>query len=195
MYLTYADHFRPASRLAGRLYDLGLIVAGSLLIALSAQLSVHLPFSPVPITGQTFAVLFLGFLLGPWRGGAAALAYLAEGATGLPVFAGAMGGPAVLLGPTAGYLYGFVPAAFLAGWLAQRGWDRSPWRTALAMAAGNSAIYLLGLPWLSHFVGDSQVLALGLFPFIPGDLFKIALAVPLLPLGWRWLGKCPRSLR
>lgn len=170
------------------LYDLALVASGSLLIALSAQVAVPLPFSPVPVTGQTFGVLFVASILGRARGTAAALAYLAEGAAGLPVFAGLAAGPAILLGPTGGYLLGFVPAAWLCGALAERGWDRTPLRTTASMILGNIAIFALGLPWLARFVGASNVWALGFWPFLPGDIVKIGLAAALLPLGWKALG-------
>jgi biotin transport system substrate-specific component len=176
---------RPAAAL---LYDLALIAAGSLLIALSAQVAIPLPFSPVPVTGQTFGVLFVASALGRARGTAAVLAYLAEGAAGLPVFAGLAAGPAKLLGPTGGYLLGFVPGAWLCGALAERGWDRTPLRTTTSMILGNIAIFAFGLPWLARFVGASSVWALGFWPFLPGDIAKIGLAAALLPLGWKALG-------
>lgn len=165
-----------------------LVVLGSLLTAAAAQLTIPLPFSPVPITGQTFAVLLVGALLGSRAGAAAMLTYLAEGAAGLPVFAGGKGGLAVLVGPTGGYLFGFVAAAFAVGWLCERGWDRRVWTAALAMFIGNVVIYLFGLPWLAKFVGVENVLAMGLLPFIPGDLFKLVLAALALPSGWKILG-------
>ena len=173
----------------GILYDVLLILGGSLLTALSAQIAIPLPFSPVPITGQTFAVLLVGTLLGSRRGALAMLAYLGEGLLGLPVFAGGKGGLAVFMGPTAGYLWGFVAAAFVVGSLAERGWDRHVWSAAAAMFLGNGVIYLFGLPWLSHFVPGSlsQVLALGLYPFIPGDILKLVLAALALPSGWALL--------
>jgi len=111
--------------------------------------------------------------------------YLAEGAAGLPVFAGGGGGPARLAGPTGGYLIGFVAAAFITGLLAERGWDRRVGTTLLAMLVGNIALYAFGLPWLACFVESGRVLTLGLLPFIPGDLLKLALATALLPLGWK----------
>ncbi len=168
------------------------ILAGSLLIALFARISVPLPFSPVPITGQTFAVLLVGALLGSRAGAVSVLAYLAEGIAGLPVFANGAGGPAVLFGPTAGYLYGFIAAAFIVGWLCERGWDRRLGTAAAAMVIGNLVIYLCGLPWLAGFVGVDNVLALGLLPFIPGDLLKIGLAALALPAGWTLIGRARR---
>jgi biotin transport system substrate-specific component len=112
--------------------------------------------------------------------------YVAEGAAGLPVFAGGTAGPGVLLGPTGGYLVGFIAAAFVTGWLAERGWDRRPLTTALAMVLGNVVIYLLGVSWLSLFVGVTKAPLLGMVPFLPGDLLKIVLATLALPGAW-WI--------
>jgi len=170
-------------------YDLGLVLCGSLFIALSAQVALPLPFSPVPVTGQTFAVLAVGAALGRARGVAAVLTYLAEGASGLPVFAGGAAGIAPLLGPTAGYLFGFVPGAWLCGALAERGWDRRVGGTIAAMLIGNAAIFALGLPWLARYVGASNAFALGFWPFLPGDVVKIGLAAAALPLAWKWAGR------
>ncbi len=170
------------------LFDAGLVVAGSAVIALSAQVAIPLPFSPVPVTGQTFGVLLVASMLGRVRGLAAVLAYLAEGAAGLPVFAGMTTGPAVLLGPTGGYLMGFLPGAYLCGWFAERGFDRTPVRTIASMILGNIAIFALGLPWLARFVGSSNAWALGFWPFLAGDVVKIGLAAALLPMGWKVLG-------
>ncbi len=190
--LPMADAVRPSfARVSPRAgafaYEILLVLAGSAVIALSAWVAVPLPFSPVPVTGQTFGVLFVGSVLGARRGAAAALAYLAEGCSGLPVFAGGAAGAQILAGPTGGYLAGFVPGAFLCGALAERGWDRRPIPTVASMALGNIAILLPGLLWLTRFVGMDRALPLGLFPFLPGDVVKIALAAALLPLGWKLL--------
>jgi biotin transport system substrate-specific component len=166
-----------------------LVLAASVLIALTAQVSIPLPFSPVPITGQTFGVLLVGAALGARRGTLGVMAYLAEGTAGLPVFAGGSAGPAVLLGPTGGYLIGFAGAAFITGRLAELGWDRRPTTTALSMLLGNAVIYAFGLPWLAVYVGLDRVLALGLLPFVPGDLLKVGLAVAVLPGTWGLLGR------
>lgn len=187
IHTTYADILRPAAKRHALVYDAALILGGSLFIALSARVALHLPFSPVPITGQTFAVLLTGALLGSRRGALSLLAYLAEGLAGLPVFSAGRAGLAHLLGPTGGYLLGFVAAAWLTGRLAERGWDRRPLTAALAMLAGNVALYLPGLAWLAAFVGPAKAPALGLYPFIVGDLLKIALATALLPAGWKVL--------
>ncbi len=188
--MTYADVMRPSLRRHALVYDLALILAGSLLIALSAQLAVKLPFSPVPITGQTLAVLLIGALLGRRRGALAVVVYIGQGVLGLPVFAGGAAGWARLAGPTGGYLVGFVLAAYVVGLLAERGWDRRPATTVAAMALGNAVIYACGLVWLSGFVGGmDKALTLGMTPFLVGDLLKIALAAVLLPAGWKVLGR------
>jgi biotin transport system substrate-specific component len=181
---TLADLIRPCEKKSAVLYDLALIIGGSLLVALSAQIAVGYP---VPITAQTFAVLMLAALLGPARAALCLLAYIAEGAAGLPVFAQGKAGFAALLGPTGGYLIGFVPAAYLVGFLARKGWDRRISTTIIAMIFGNGIIYAFGLLWLSGLVGLHSALAGGLYPFIPGDLLKIALAAALLPSAWKLL--------
>lgn len=187
MNVTVADLLRPSEKRLAGLYDVTLIVGGSLLIGLCAHIKMWLPFSPVPVTGQTFAVLMLGLLLGARRGCLAVLAYIIEGAAGLPVFAAGLG-PAALLGPTGGYLFGFIPAAYITGRLAEKGWDRRFGTTVLAMIFGNLAIYSFGLLWLGILTGFSYtVLTLGLYPFIIGDSFKIILAAILLPSGWKLL--------
>lgn len=184
---TVADLWQPSEKRLAQLYDFTLIVGGSVLIALCAKLKILLPFGPVPVTGQTFAVLLTGALLGPWRGSLAVLAYLAEGAAGLPVFAFG-GGFGVFAGPTGGFLIGFLPAAFITGSLARRGWDRRMSTTVLAMILGDAAIYTCGLFWLSCLMGISTtVLTVGLYPFVVGDLLKIVLAAVLLPSGWKLL--------
>lgn len=168
-----------------------LVIGGSLLIAAAAQLQILLPFSPVPVTGQTFAVLLLGALYGSRRGLATAVVYITLGAVGLPVFAGGAAGLARFVGPTAGYLLGFIAAAYAVGWLSERGWDRRPWTAAASMIIGNVIIYAIGIIWLSRFVGWGAVLATGVVPFLPGDALKIALATILLPSGWRILRRTP----
>ncbi len=183
---TIIELCRPQQRSLAGLYDLAAIVGGSLLVAVCAQVAIGFP---VPVSGQTFAVVLIGALLGSRRGALCMLAYLAEGVAGLPVFANAKAGPAVLLGPTGGYLIGFVAAAGLVGWLAEKGWDRRFATTLPAMFAGSAVIYAFGLFWLAHIVGAERALAVGLFPFIPGDILKALLAAMLLPAGWKLLGR------
>ena len=163
-----------------------LTLTGSLLIAILARVAIPLPFSPVPFSGQTLAVLLLGALLGSRLGAMSAALYLFQGAIGLPVFVyGA--GPAYLFGPTGGYIFGFVAAAYITGWLAERGWDRKVHTTAAAMVAGSAAIYIAGLAQLSLYTGASNALAAGFYPFIITDLLKVALAAVMLPSGWKLL--------
>jgi biotin transport system substrate-specific component len=181
----YVDLARPADPDLARLYDLGMILAGSVAVGVAAQFEVKLPFTPVPITGQTFAVLLVGALLGARRGALALLTYLGEGALGLPVFAGGAAGAAHLLGPTGGYLLGFVPAAFVTGALAERGWDRRVGTTWAAMVLGSAMIFACGVPWLAQFVGWERALPAGLVPFLPGDVAKQVLAALALPGAWR----------
>ncbi len=166
-----------------------LMGTGTLFLALAAQVQVLLPFSPVPVTGQTFAVLLLGALYGSRRAPATVLTYLSVGALGLPVFAAGGWGLARLAGPTGGYLVGFLAAAYVVGALAERGWDRRPWTTAASMVLGNAVIYTTGALWLCQFVGARAVLATGVLPFLPGDAAKVVLAMLLLPAGWRLIGR------
>jgi len=167
-----------------------LILAGSLLLTLSAKIQV--PFYPVPMTLQTLVVLLIGASFG-WRMGfATVLAYLAQGAMGLPVFAGTPEkglGLLYMAGPTGGYLVGFALAAGLTGWLAERGLDRSVIGTAIAMIAGNLVIYVFGLAWLANFVGFEKAVTLGVIPFLFGDLVKIMLATASLPVIWKFLNR------
>jgi len=186
--LTYADAFRPCEKKNAILYDVALIIGGSLLIGLSAQIAVKLPFSAVPVTFQTLAVLIAGALLGRMRGSLCVLTYLAEGAAGLPVFALGRGGLAALAGPSGGYLIGFAAAAYITGFLAEKGWDRRFATTILAMLLGDAAIYGFGLFWLVILTGMSRmVLTAGLYPFVIGDILKIIIAAAILPAGWKLL--------
>lgn len=166
-----------------------LVVAGSLLVALLAQVSIPLPFTPVPVTGQTLGVLLVGGALGSRLGAASLALYLGEGAIGLPVFAGGVGGLPV--GPTGGYLVGFVLMAYVVGYLAERGWDRSWGRSFLAMVLGEIVLYAVALPWLGLFVGMHRVLALGFLPFISGDALKMMIAGGLFPAAWKLVGSRP----
>src|SRR4030042_937132 len=179
--LTFMD---VAISRAGVLWDVVFVVGFACLTAAFAQISFWV--GPVPITGQTFAVLLTGALLGSRRAALSQLSYLAIGATGIPYWF-ALGGPpgiARLVGPTGGYLIGFVAVAFLVGWLAERGWDRRVWTAALAMLAGETVLYVFGLSWLAHFVPGDKVLQVGLYPFVIGDLIKVAAAALILPSGW-----------
>ncbi len=172
----------------GWVRSVALVFAFSLLVALAAQVAVPLPWTPVPVTGQTFAVLLAGALLGSRLGALALVAYLAEGAVGLPFFSGGGGGPQFFAGPTAGYLLAFPVAAFVTGYLAERGWDRRVITAASAMALGSVVILAGGWAWLAVLTGSaSSAFALGVEPFVVGDVIKIALAAAALPLGWKLL--------
>jgi len=179
----------PAEGRAAWLRAVLLAIAGSLLLTLSAKIQV--PFWPVPMTMQTYVVMVIGAAFG-WRlGGATVLLYLAEGAMGLPVFANTPErglGLAYMVGPTGGYLIGFLVAAVAIGWLAERGWDRSLWRMVVAMALGHAVVFAFGVPYLAALVGWESAIALGLTPFIAGSLLKTALAGATLPVAWTLLG-------
>ena len=167
--------------------NITLAVVGAVLLTVSAKLKI--PFYPVPLTMQTFMVLGIGMVYGWKLGASTVLLYLLAGALGMPVFAGTPEkglGLAYMMGPTGGYLLGFVMAALTTGYLAQRGWDRRMSTTFLAMLAGNMVIYIPGLIWLGAIVGwDKPVLEWGMFPFLWGDLAKIALAMVVLPGAWK----------
>ena len=168
--------------------DVTLVVGGAALTALAAQVAVPLPFTPVPITLQTFAVLLVGASLGTVRGFASILLYLAVGVAGAPIFSGGSSG---MGGASFGYVIGFVLAAALVGRLAERGATRGTLATAGIMIAGNLAVYAVGVPWLmavAH-VGLGKGLALGFVPFVIGDLIKVAVAAGLFPTTWRLLGR------
>ncbi len=166
-----------------------LAIAGSLALTLSAKISI--PALPIPFTMQTMVVLLLGFAFGPRLAGATIALYLSQGALGLPVFQGTPEkgiGLAYMMGPTGGYLLGFLVAAVFCGMLAQKGWDRRFSTMALGMVLGNLIIYAFGLAWLGSLIGwDKPILQLGLYPFLIGDLIKIALAVGLMPMLWKYL--------
>ena len=164
-----------------------IVIAFSLLNALAAQIAI--PIGPVPITMQTFAVTLTGALLGSRLGAAALIAYLIEGAVGLPFFAGGTAGLGVLLGPTGGYLVSFPAAAYITGAFAEHGWDRRFLTAVAAMAIGSVVILLAGWAWLT--VGlkatASGAFKLGVAPFLLGDVVKILLAAAVLPTGWALL--------
>lgn len=184
--LTLVDVAAPRTN---ALMNVLLVVAASLVTAGAAQLEIRLPWTPVPITGQSFAVLLSGLVLGSRRAFLAQLLYLAEGAAGLPFFAGGAAGLVKLVGPTGGYLMAFPFAAAFTGWLAERGWDRRPVTMFAAMLAGSTIVFGLGLLQLSRFVPADTLLASGLLPFVPGDLIKSAIAAGVFPLVWKLVPK------
>lgn len=168
----------------------GLVVGFALLTALMAQIRIPLGFTPVPITGQTFAVLLSGAALGSGLGAASQGLYLALGLV-FPFYAGGDSGWAVLEGATGGYLVGFVVAAWLVGRLAERNQDRDVWTAIPAFLLGSVIIHLFGVPWLAHTldVAWTEAAELGSYPFIAGDLIKVAIAGVLLPVSWRFVGR------
>lgn len=192
---AYAEILRPINYRKAVLYDIAVSILGSAVIALASQVAFYLPFSPIPVTAQTFAVLMVGAILGRKRAVMAIAAYLLEGAAGLPVFAGGNAGILVFGGITGGYLIGFIGAAFVTGFLAEAGWDRRFWTTVLAMVLGNLVIFLVGVPWFATFVGVHKALSMGLLVFLPGDIFKIIIASLLLPSGWKLLDRKKKNLK
>lgn len=184
---TLLDTVWDSSRSSRWMRALLITLGGSLLLTVASKLQV--PFYPVPMTMTTFAVLFLGMTCG-WRlGGSIVLFYLVQGAAGLPVFAGTPEkgiGVAYMMGPTGGYLLGYYLAAVAVGFLAERGWDRNIVTTAAAMLIGSVLIYIPGLIYLGSLFGwDKPIMEWGLYPFVLGDLTKLALAAVALPLLWK----------
>ena len=169
-----------------RLRDLALVAGYAACTGLAAQLVVPLPFTPVPVTGQTFAVLLGAAALGWQRAFLGMVLYLAAGLAGVPWFAQWSGGTDTLAAPSFGYVVGFLAAAALVGRLAAGGLDRTPPRVVLTMVAGNLVVYGFGLPWLvaSLHVGLAEAVGLGVAPFLGGDALKVALAAGLLPSAW-----------
>jgi biotin transport system substrate-specific component len=171
------------------LRDATLIILGALFVAVFAQLKIALPFTPVPLTGQTFAVLLAGAALGAKRGAASMLLYLALGGLGLPVFAGGASGLAYLSGATLGYIVGFVIAAYVVGRLAERGLERDVRTSILPFFVGTLVIYLCGVAWLALVLGCiGQAIVAGILPFLLGDTLKILAAALVLPGAWKLVG-------
>ncbi|HLI11365.1 MAG TPA: biotin transporter BioY [Alphaproteobacteria bacterium] len=164
-----------------------MVLGGSLLLALSAK--VQVPFWPVPMTMQSLVVLLLGMSYGSRLGAATLAAYLAEGICGLPVFAGATAGPAYMMGPTAGYLVGFLLAAALLGWLAEHGWGRGVVRLAVAMSIGHVLLFVPGVLWLAVLLGWGKAIAVGVTPFIAATVLKTALGVAVMSALWGLAGR------
>jgi biotin transport system substrate-specific component len=156
------------------------VAGASVIISLFGPISIPLPFTPVPINTQGNVILFLAVLLGPRRGALAVLAYLAQGAMGLPVFSAGRSGLPHLLGPTGGYLFSYAAAAFVTGFLVEKVFKRTQTNALYAMGVGNLIIYLFGVPWLSVYCGWNLAFKLGMFPFLAGDLLKLVLAGKLL---------------
>lgn len=194
--LTIADFLVPirlGERVNARVRDVTLVVAGALLIYLTARIVFLVPGSPVPITGQTFGVLLVGGALGFRRGLVAVGLYVLLGVIGLPFFAEGKGGLTVIWGATGGYLIGFAVAGALVGRLAELGWDRKIGGALGAMLLGNAVIYAIGLPWLGVVTSSNPeaTIALGLTPFLLGDALKLVLAAVLFPVAWWVVGRRP----
>jgi biotin transport system substrate-specific component len=177
---------RTFPRAAGWLRDLILIMLGTLFVAALAQVKIALPFTPIPLTGQTFAVLLVGATLGSNRGAASMLLYVIFGALGLPVFAGGASGIAYLSGATLGYLVGFVIAAYIIGLLAERGLERRVRTSIIPFFVGTIIIYVCGVAWLAVMLGSiSKAIVVGLLPFLIGDTIKLIAASLVLPAAWK----------
>ena len=182
MSLTKVVSLENESRLQSWLKEALIILGASILIALSAPISIPLPFSPVPIALSVHVILFVSAILGSKRGALAALAYLMQGALGLPVFAGGVGGLAVLLGPRGGYLVSYILVAWMAGFLLERTKEATLMKKVGSLALANLSVYPLGVLWLMPFVGSFKMaLLLGFLPFIPGDCLKLVLVCKALP--------------
>jgi biotin transport system substrate-specific component len=184
-----ADRLWPVTAGNGLVRGLGLAIIGAAAVALAAQVSV--PMIPVSMTLQTLAVLLVGAAYGARLGTATLALYALEGALGLPVFANFQGGYQVIAGPTGGYIFGFILAAGLVGYLAERGWAANPVRLMAASLAGAAILYVPGLLWLVQFTGVEKVLALGLYPFLLGDAIKAVLAALALPGARALIGERP----
>jgi biotin transport system substrate-specific component len=183
-----ADLLPASSASRARLRDAALIAGGAALTGLAAQMSVPVPGSPVPVTGQTFAALLVGTALGARRGLASMLLYAVAGVAGMPWFADGSSGWSM---PSFGYILGMVAASAIVGALARRGGDRTVWRTAGVMVLGSAVIYAVGVPYLAHsaHLSASRAVALGLRPYLLGDALKAALAMGALPAAWRLAGR------
>jgi biotin transport system substrate-specific component len=177
---------RTFPRMASWLRDLMLITLGALFVAILAQVKIPLPFTPVPLTGQTFAVLLIAAALGSKRGAAAMVFYIALGAFGLPIFAGGASGIAYLSGATLGYLIGFILSAYVVGLLAERGLERSVRTSVIPFFVGTVIIYACGISWLTILLGSfNKALMAGFIPFVIGDFIKLAAATLALPAAWK----------
>lgn len=186
---------RPSSRARAFALDAGLVAVGAAVVALLAQ--VEIPLWPVPITGQTLGVIVVGAALGAWRGAAALTTYMVAGLAGLPVFAGFTGTIAALGKPSFGFVIGFIVSAFVAGWFAQRAWDRRPVLAFIGFAAASAVPFLFGIPYMALVLNVGMgldyslwgLLEVGLLPFIVGGLIKAALAAAIIPAAWALVRK------
>jgi len=181
---------RPSDRARAFAVDASLVVAGAAVVSLLAQ--VEIPLWPVPITGQTLGVIVVGAALGAWRGAAALTTYMLVGLAGLPVFAGFTGTVAALGKPSFGFIVGFIASAFVAGWFAQRAWDRKPLLAFAGFALASIMPFVFGVPYMAfilNVVGGGafsfdEILGFGLWPFIVGGIIKAGLAALIIPGAW-----------
>ena len=178
---------RTFPRSTARLRDFWLVFTGALFVALFAQVKIALPFSPVPLTGQTFAVLLIGATLGSKRGATSMILYTTMGALGLPFFAGGASGIAYLSGATLGYLVGFIIAAYFVGKLAERGLERNLRTSLIPFIVGMLIIYAFGATWLTILFGAEKAFAFGVLPFLVGDMIKLLVAAVVLPTVWKFV--------
>jgi len=190
---------RPSSRARAFAVDAALVLAGVAVVALLAQ--VEIPLWPVPITGQTLGVIIVGASLGAWRGAAALTTYMVLGLAGLPIFAGLTGSLVAIAKPSFGFVIGFIFSAFVAGWFAERAWDRRPVLAFVGFAAASVVPFLFGIPYLAVVLNVSlgldltfwQILEAGLFPFIIGGLVKAGIAALIIPGAWALVRKVDAS--
>lgn len=192
---------RPSARVRAFALDAALVLAGAGIVALLAKVSFFI--GPVPITGQTLGVIVVGAALGARRGAAALTTYLLAGLAGAPVFAGVTAGPAYVLAPSFGFVLGFIPAAFVAGWFAEHAWDRKPWLAFVGFVAASIIPFLIGVPYMALILGAvlgqpitlDSVLAAGVWPFIVPGLIKAGFAALLVPGAWMAVRFAERSRR
>jgi biotin transport system substrate-specific component len=183
--ISFVDLVRPLNKSLSIGYDLLCIFLGSLFLGIMSQLSVDLWFTPVPMTMQTLAVLLIGALLGSKKGVWAVIAYLGEGAMGMPVFAGGSFGVARFCGPTGGYLFAFILCAWIVGYFFKRGWGQCYKMNFLSLILGTASIYAIGYLWLSCFFGFKNAFFMGVYPFLGGAVIQLTIASILIPSGWR----------
>jgi biotin transport system substrate-specific component len=180
MAMNYSYLINETAKDRSWIKEAAVILGASIIIALFAPISIPLPFSPIPIAVQAHVVLLLSCLLGSKRSVMSVLTYLFQGAIGLPVFAGGIGGIAVLAGPRGGYLLGYLVAAFVTGFMIERTMNRTPSKVFAAMGFGNLIVYLFGISWLSRYIGWGSAFVLGMLPFLIGDLLKLIAATKCL---------------
>ena len=186
---------RPSSRARAFAVDAALVLAGAATVALLAQ--VEIPLWPVPITGQTLGVIIVGASLGAWRGAAALTTYMVLGLAGLPIFAGFTGSLLAVAKPSFGFVIGFIFSAFVAGWFAERAWDRRPALAFVGFAAASAVPFVFGIPYLAFVLNVTlgldlsfvEILQAGLFPFILGGLVKAGIAALVIPGAWALVRK------